>query len=145
MTRSVDNAEEWFWCHVTKTDGCWLWTGRSVNFHGYGQIFWRGREQRTNRVAWELSHGPIPENLHVLHSCDVKACVRPSHLHLGTHYENMQEAAERGCMRSAQSDWQHCSRGHPFDESNTYVDPRGWRQCRRCHAERARKYREAKR
>ena len=29
----------------------------------------------------------------------------------------------------------HCGRGHPFDEANTYVTPRGVRHCRACHRE----------
>lgn len=29
----------------------------------------------------------------------------------------------------------HCKNGHPFDEDNTYLDPRGKRRCRACRAE----------
>lgn len=28
----------------------------------------------------------------------------------------------------------HCPRLHPYDKANTYVNPAGKRQCRRCHA-----------
>jgi 5-methylcytosine-specific restriction endonuclease McrA len=35
----------------------------------------------------------------------------------------------------------HCARGHPFDESNTYVSPQGLRYCRACGAENSRKRR----
>ncbi len=30
------------------------------------------------------------------------------------------------------SDKTHCPEGHAYDEANTYVDPRGSRQCREC-------------
>jgi hypothetical protein len=28
----------------------------------------------------------------------------------------------------------HCKRGHPFDESNTFLRPNGSKHCRACHA-----------
>jgi len=35
--------------------------------------------------------------------------------------------------------WTHCIRGHLFEESNTYIDPSGRRQCRICAREKARR------
>ena len=29
----------------------------------------------------------------------------------------------------------HCARGHPYDETNTAVTPKGRRYCRACHRE----------
>src|SRR4051795_4050452 len=57
-------ARDRFWDHVHKTDGCWEWT-RARSTNGYGK-FGRGR---ANRVAWELSRGPIPHGLKVCHTC----------------------------------------------------------------------------
>jgi recombination endonuclease VII len=36
----------------------------------------------------------------------------------------------------------HCPKGHPYDEANTWVSPKGWRRCRRCRreAESSRRY-----
>jgi hypothetical protein len=63
--------------------------------NGYGR-FGIGRVVRyAHRVAWELEHGP-PGKRHVLHGCDNPSCVRLSHLHLGTHNDNMREMSERG-------------------------------------------------
>jgi hypothetical protein len=31
--------------------------------------------------------------------------------------------------------WTHCLRGHEFTPANTYVDKRGFRQCKTCKAE----------
>lgn len=82
---------ERFWAKVNKTGECWLWTA-SFDGRGYGQIgAGPGRNKRSHRVAWELTYGPIPEGMYVCHHCDTKACVRPDHLFLGTHGDNVRD------------------------------------------------------
>jgi hypothetical protein len=45
-------------------------------------------------------HGPIPPGLCVLHRCDVRPCINPDHLFLGTQKDNMADlAAKRGHER----------------------------------------------
>jgi len=46
-------------------------------------------------VAWELTYGAILGGMHVLHRCDNRICVRPDHLYLGTHQQNMRDVRER--------------------------------------------------
>lgn len=47
-------------------------------------------------MAWVLTHGPIPDDLLVLHSCDNPSCVRPDHLFLGTDAVNMRDKQRKG-------------------------------------------------
>jgi HNH endonuclease len=79
-----------FWEKVSKSDGCWEWRGY-VARNGYGRIGVGRDACDTHRVAWELSNGPIPEGLWVLHRCDNRRCVRPDHLFLGDNAANVQD------------------------------------------------------
>jgi hypothetical protein len=88
-----------FWDKVNKTESCWLWTaGKSWN--GYGQFNTKEGTKwapgRAHRFSYESVNGAIPDGLGVLHLCDSPACVRPSHLFLGTQADNMRDMAEKG-------------------------------------------------
>lgn len=128
---------ERFWAKVQKTSECWLWTGARMK-DGYGHIKVDGRMVRAHRLSYEMVNGPIPEGLDLDHLCRVRHCVRPDHLEPVTRWEN----GKRGVGWMAQQARKtHCDHGHPFDESNTYVGPRGGRACRRCNADAVARYR----
>jgi hypothetical protein len=76
-------------------DACWRWTGH-VKPEGYGQVTLGGKKKLVHRVSYELNVGEIPIGLSVLHRCDIRSCVRPDHLFLGTHADNMADMDAKG-------------------------------------------------
>lgn len=81
---------------ITKQpDGCWEWDG-CRNAKGYGVISIVDASVGTHKVAYELAYGKVPDGLCVLHRCDNPACVRPSHLFLGTKGDNNSDRASKG-------------------------------------------------
>jgi hypothetical protein len=80
---------------------CWGWQ-RTRNDDGYGQLSVAGRMVYAHRLAFELSVGPVPKGLHILHSCDNPSCINPAHLSPGTRSQNMKECGERGRARIPQ-------------------------------------------
>jgi hypothetical protein len=75
--------------------GCWLWVG-AILPDKYGTIRIDGRTQKAHRVSWELHRGQIPEGLFVCHKCDVRCCVNPDHLFLGTQQDNVNDMMRKG-------------------------------------------------
>lgn len=97
---------ERFWSKVKFTKCCWLWAG-STTSNGYGNLFWHwvsgtniAKPMHAHRVAWLLTRGEISNGLWVLHTCDVRLCVRPDHLFLGTRSDNMIDCADKGRLNS---------------------------------------------
>jgi hypothetical protein len=69
--------------------------------NGYGQIrLTKGICHYTHRISWELSFGKIPRGKLVCHHCDNPPCVRPDHLFLGTHKDNIQDMIRKGRHKS---------------------------------------------
>lgn len=85
-----------FWSKVERhgEDECWRWTAQ-INELGYGCYWLNGKNTRAHRVAWELTHGPIPDGMVVRHRCQGK-CVNPNHLELGTRSENQMDRVRDG-------------------------------------------------
>ncbi len=78
---------------------CWEWTGKTDK-DGYARITVQTpagpRGVRVHRIAYELSNGPIPDGLWVLHRCDNPLCSNPAHLFLGDNATNQQDCIRKG-------------------------------------------------
>lgn len=106
MAKKLLTDEARFLTHVEKTEGeCWLWqAGKDAG--GYGLFSLGSRKTKrvavkAHRFSYEMHIGPIPpgEGYHgtcVLHKCDVRNCVNPAHLFLGTHQDNMDDMRTKG-------------------------------------------------
>jgi len=67
--------------------GCWFWEG-GIKGGGYGAIRDNGGTS-AHRASYKAFIGPVPEGMVVCHRCDVKLCVNPDHLWIGTQSANM--------------------------------------------------------
>lgn len=119
---------ERFFKKVKKTDYCWLWTSAKTK-GGYG-IFGDYKEKRghilAHRFSYELHFGKFDRKMFVLHKCDVRNCIRPDHLFLGTSADNTRDAKEKGRIynvdiHNINRNKTHCIRGHEFNELNTRI------------------------
>ena len=81
------SPDQTFWPYVNKTRTCWLWTG-SLTAYGHGHTSLYGRSILAHRASWIIHYGAILPGFVVCHQCQNKACVRPSHLSLGTVSDN---------------------------------------------------------
>lgn len=89
--------------------GCWLWTGAAYPT-GYGAFSLNQKTVGAHRASWILRRGPVPKDRCVLHHCDVRACVNPDHLFLGTLGDNIQDMVKKG--RQAKGEC-HGTKTHP--------------------------------
>jgi hypothetical protein len=93
---SESDALERFVNNILVTpEGHWLWQAGHTE-DGYGRFSYHGRWEGAHRVAWQLFRGPIPSGLDVLHKCDIRDCVRPSDLFLGTNEVNVADKMAKG-------------------------------------------------
>ncbi|CAH1205787.1 hypothetical protein PAECIP111893_02418 [Paenibacillus plantiphilus] len=77
-------------------NGCFIANSHRPNKHGYIHFWHNGRDVRAHRLVYEECFGEIPEGLVVRHKCDVRNCINPEHLELGTIKENSMDMVIRG-------------------------------------------------
>ncbi len=95
------NSES-FWSNVKKQGDCLLWKGSTFQ-SGYGRVGIDYKSKRAHRVAFEYTYGAIPEGLVVCHKCDVRLCVNPSHLFLGTVLDNVEDKMNKNRQAKGES------------------------------------------
>src|ERR1019366_4812914 len=83
-----------FWSYVDKSPGqgpkgkCWMWIG-GLSHLGYGRLRVGTVYIPTHRIAYALKHGSIPDGKRILHTCDIRACVRC--IYAGTMIDNARD------------------------------------------------------
>lgn len=86
---------ERFWNKAKKTKRCWEWSAAKTKY-GYGWFSYKGSPKLAHRVAWILTYGEIPANKFICHRCDNTLCIRPDHLFVGDHKDNMADMVKKG-------------------------------------------------
>lgn len=128
------SPREFILARVVETGECWVWTG-AMHREGYG-VF---GATLAHRVAYEAFIGEIPAGLTIDHLCRNRACVNPIHLEPTTLPVNVMRG-ESPPARNARKT--HCPQGHPYDDVNTHITSKGWRSCKACNRDRARRRRQ---
>jgi hypothetical protein len=85
-----------FFNKIRRTDGCWEWTSSTNIKNGYGAFKVHSKDYGAHRISYTIHHGIIPYGFVVMHICDNKKCVNPSHLKLGTQRDNYIDATIKG-------------------------------------------------
>lgn len=93
---------------VRRENGCMEWTGYGNQF-GYGRLCVTMADgtpklKTAHGLAYEFATGELPPpkgKMVLMHSCDNRRCIEPSHLRLGTYAENNAD-----CVAKGRQSWQ---------------------------------------
>ena len=102
---------EMFWekVDIKGENECWPWK-KFINSDGYGQVR-LGNMQIASRVAYMVTHGKLPLNIRVMHTCDNRCCCNPKHLIAAPQRENILDMENKGRGR-------HTGKKTKFTESD---------------------------
>lgn len=90
-------------------DECWLWKGFTAP-NGYGGVNAPMVKIPAHRLALIAEGVLVPHNMDVCHACDVRACVNPDHLYVGTRKQNMEDCSRRGRHNKPKGEVHWCAK-----------------------------------
>ena len=74
--------------------GCWIWIG-PLHHTGYGNFNENGKRTRAHREIFQRLVGSIPKGKFLCHKCDIRSCVNPNHMFIGSHQDNMNDMVNK--------------------------------------------------
>jgi hypothetical protein len=76
---------------IENNNGCWIWQGK-IGRGGYGVIRYKNKDWRAHRLFYYVLVGDLGgSDVVACHKCDVRTCVNPGHIWLGTREENQHD------------------------------------------------------
>lgn len=79
----------------TPSTGCLLRIRNRMK-NGYARVNVDGGKELAHRFVYEMTHGVLPHDQMVLHSCDVRNCIEATHLFLGDAQANTDDMYAKG-------------------------------------------------
>lgn len=124
------DAYPWGGRVLVAEQGCWLWTGYTVN--GYGRYQSGGKSHGAHRYVYEELIAPIPQGLVCDHLCRNPRCVNPTHIEPVTNRENVRRGVAGHSVREYWKNSLTCTAGHPWTDQRPVFNHRGQRTCQIC-------------
>lgn len=92
---NVDAVKAYLDARSVDVGGCRVWNTDNTS-NRYGWVSSGNINQSAHSLSYEINVGSIPDGMNVLHRCDNGLCIRPEHLFLGSHAENMADKVAKG-------------------------------------------------
>lgn len=82
-------------------NGCWIWEGYTRS-NGYGELRIHQSLYKVHRFMAFCFLGLDIYNLYydTCHKCDVRNCINPAHLFVGTRFDNLKDMTSKGRRRN---------------------------------------------